>query len=72
MPYDWTKGHCKGCGVFVRDGHGVQEQPDGGEILRFCVKCHKIRCDLPAPAAADDAAAAVDAEGVGPAQAAAG
>lgn len=71
MPYDWTKGYCKGCGVFVRDGHGVQEQLGSGEILRFCVKCHKVRCDSPAPAAADHAAAAVDTERVGSAQAAA-
>jgi len=60
-PYDWTTGHCKDCGEFVRDGQGVQEQTPDQEILRFCGKCHKKRCDLPAPAPADRAKVAVDA-----------
>ena len=61
MPYDWMKGHCKDCGAFVRDGNGIQEQLPGGDILRFCVKCHTKRCELPAPALADRAEVAVDA-----------
>lgn len=72
MPYDWTKGHCKDCGVFVRDGNGMQEQLEGGDILRFCVKCYKIRCDSPTPAAAKRASVAVDAGSLGTASAVAG
>jgi hypothetical protein len=72
MSYDWTTGHCKDCGKFVRDGEGIQEQIEDGEILRFCVKCHTKRCELPAPAPADRAVAAIDAEGIGSARAAAG
>lgn len=43
MSYDWTRGYCKGCGKFVRDGQGIQEQIKN-VISRFCWKCYERRC----------------------------
>lgn len=72
MPYDWTTGHCKDCGKFVRDGEGIQEQVGDGEILRFCVKCHTKRCNSPVSVAVDHAGTAEEAGPAGDAHAIAG